>query len=81
MARPHETDGTINPTQNPALYRYSATEVSKGPGLNRKISSTVNDILQGRKPVSDWPEAVSAWRSGGGDQIHGELEEALAAEA
>lgn len=72
---------TINPTQNPALYRYSATEVSKGPGLNRKISSTVNDILQGRKPVSDWPEAVSAWRSGGGDQIRGELEEALAAEA
>lgn len=69
-----------NPTQNPALYRYSATESTKGTGLTRQISSTFNDILQGRRPVSEWAGAVAEWRSGGGDQIRGELEEALAAE-
>src|SRR5690606_31952017 len=69
-----------NPTAHPALYRSSATESSKGTALTRQISSTYNDILQARRPVSDWAGAVAEWRSGGGDQIRGELEEALAAE-
>ncbi|MFC7621110.1 extracellular solute-binding protein [Microlunatus sp. GCM10028923] len=69
-----------NAIQNPALYRYSVTESHKGVELTRRMDSDFNDIIQGRKKISDWADSVRAWRSGGGDQIRSELEAALAVE-
>jgi putative aldouronate transport system substrate-binding protein len=65
---------------NPAIYRYSATESQRGADLTKRMDSEFNDIIQGRKEISTWAESVAGWRSGGGDRIRGELEEALAAE-
>jgi putative aldouronate transport system substrate-binding protein len=37
------------------------------------------DIVSGRRPVSDYDQAINAWRSNGGDQIRGEYEAGIAA--
>ncbi|WP_197522584.1 extracellular solute-binding protein [Occultella aeris] len=65
---------------NPAIYRYSAAESQNGAELTARLDSEFNDIIQGRKKISDWADSVATWRSDGGDQIRAELEEALAAE-
>jgi len=44
-----------------------------------KPASATNDIIQGRKPVSTWADAVKKWKSGGGDKIAEEYAQALEA--
>lgn len=61
---------------NPALEYFSDTNSSKGSLLWTNITDAHNAILQGRQPLSSWDDAVRAWKSGGGDQIRQELEEA-----
>lgn len=61
---------------NPALEYYSDTNSTKGSLLYTNITDAQNAILQGQQPLSSWDDAVSAWRSGGGDQIRSELQEA-----
>lgn len=68
-------DGTSSPVEG----LYSETDVRKGGQLEKKLRSVRDDILQGRQPVTAWDDAVKEWRSGGGDKIRAELEEALAA--
>lgn len=69
-----------NAVADPALYRFSDTQSSKGPELERQITSDFNDIIQDRRTISDWADSVATWRSEGGDQIRTELEAVLAAE-
>jgi putative aldouronate transport system substrate-binding protein len=64
--------------QSAALGLYSPTDLQKGPAIESAITSVRNDIIQGRKSVSDWDAAVKAWRSGGGNTIRSEYEEAFA---
>jgi putative aldouronate transport system substrate-binding protein len=50
------------------------------PQLNTiatKVEDTVNEVLRGRRPQSALTDAVSAWRSAGGDQLRGLYEQAL----
>ncbi|TCC51474.1 extracellular solute-binding protein [Kribbella pittospori] len=68
-----------NAIQNPALYQYSETASAKGGELNKRMDSDFNDIIQGRKKISDWAKSVASWRSGGGDRIRTELEAAMSA--
>ena len=68
-------DGSASPVEG----LYSETEVRKGSQLEKKLRSVRDDILQDRQPVAAWDDAVKEWRSGGGDKIRSELEEALAA--
>lgn len=58
---------------------HSETNDTKGANLSRTISDVVNDVIQGRKTLADFDAALAAWKSGGGDTIRGELEEAYAA--
>jgi putative aldouronate transport system substrate-binding protein len=58
---------------NPVDGMYSETASRKGGQLNRDISAVSDDIIQGRKPVSDWAQAVKKWKSAGGDKIAEEL--------
>ncbi|WP_350274947.1 extracellular solute-binding protein [Kribbella sp. HUAS MG21] len=62
---------------NPAAGLYSETNVRKGPQLTDAINQVTDDIVQGRKPVSAWSDAVKKWKSDGGDQIADELTQAL----
>jgi putative aldouronate transport system substrate-binding protein len=62
---------------DPTQALYSDTASSKNATLNQAITDATNAILQGRKPLSSWDDAVQAWKSGGGDQIRKEFQEAL----
>lgn len=65
--------------RNPSEGLYSATAVDKAGELAKIIDAAELDIVSGRKPISAWDEAVTAWRNAGGDQSRKELEEAFAA--
>ncbi|MFC7619338.1 extracellular solute-binding protein [Microlunatus sp. GCM10028923] len=63
---------------DPVAGLYSETNVRKGPQIGEAIDNVIDDIIQGRKPISAWAPAVKKWRSDGGDQIAEELAKALA---
>lgn len=56
---------------------YSDTMSKDGPKLNGVLTDLENQILQGKKPVSDWAPAVKTWLSSGGEKIRGELQQAF----
>jgi putative aldouronate transport system substrate-binding protein len=66
---------------DPTIGLYSATNTDKGPALTLAFNDGVTAIVAGRQPLSDFDGLVSNWRSGGGDQIRGEYEQAYAAAA
>jgi len=45
--------------------------------LNRAFTDGINQILYGREPISSLDGLIQSWRTGGGDQIRSELEQAL----
>ncbi|MFC7621694.1 extracellular solute-binding protein [Microlunatus sp. GCM10028923] len=59
--------------RNPVDGLYSETENRKGTQLGEAIGNVTDDIIQGRKPLSAWSEAVKKWKSDGGDKIAEEL--------
>ena len=60
------------------LGTYSPTGSTKGLPLQNTVYSGVADIVLGRRPLSDLDGLLQEWRAGGGDQIRGEFEKALA---
>jgi putative aldouronate transport system substrate-binding protein len=63
---------------NAADGYYSPTSSSKYPGLLRALADTLNDVVVGRQPISGFDAAVKTFLEGGGDQMRGELEQAIA---
>lgn len=76
----HDHMQIVVPTgvRNPTVGLYSSTQGTKGGRLGTTITDETNAILLGRKPVSAWDEVVDGWRTGGGDTIRSEYEEAHA---
>jgi putative aldouronate transport system substrate-binding protein len=64
-------------SKDPTLGLYSETNSQRGGAINGRIDDLTGDILQGRKPVSDWAAGVAAWKADGGDRIRDEFEQAL----
>jgi len=62
---------------DPTLGLVSQTQTIKGNQLDTKIVQAQNDIMQGKRPVSDWDAVVQDWRRSGGDQVRSELEKAI----
>jgi len=58
---------------------YSATNASKGVQLNLAFYDGLSDIVQSRRPMSDYDSLVKEWLSNGGEQIRKEYLEALSA--
>mgnify|MGYP000185615951 CR=1 FL=1 len=59
--------------RNDAVYLYSA-EVEKNFANDQKtFNGLENDIVQGRKPVSDWRPAADAWWKDHGEKMSKEL--------
>ncbi len=56
---------------------YSDTLSKKQTQLTKTMTDLENQIVQGKKPVSDWTAAVKTWRSSGGDTMRTELEKAF----
>jgi len=65
--------------QNPVVGLYSATYAAKGTVLNQKMGDGLNNIVYGRAAMSAYDQLVKDWRTGGGDQIRTEYEQALQA--
>lgn len=64
---------------DPSVGLYSATDRTRGGGLIQRFSDGLGDIVRGNAPVTGLSELVQAWRSGGGDQMRQEFEQAYAA--
>ena len=63
--------------QSPVVGMYSPTDSARGGVLNQLIKDGVENIIYGRDDVSTFDQVISAWRSGGGDQMRKEYEEVL----
>lgn len=64
---------------DPTLGLYSPTDGAKGAPLNATFSAGMTDIVAGRRPIEQVQQVINEWKSGGGDQIRSEYEQALAA--
>lgn len=67
-------EGVWDPTDG----LYSETDQRKGGQLSKSLDSVRDEILQSRRPVSDWDQAIEDWRTGGGDDIREEYLQLLA---
>ncbi|MGZ0147709.1 extracellular solute-binding protein [Kribbella sp. WER1] len=74
----YEFQSAVVPTgiSDPTDVLYSPTQLGKGAGAEEPLIDTKNDIVQGRKPVSAFKDAVQTWRSAVGDTIRHEYEQA-----
>lgn len=61
---------------DPTAGLYSATSTAKGTPLNKAVTDAFTEIVARRRPISDYDKIVADWRSGGGDQIRKEFEQA-----
>jgi putative aldouronate transport system substrate-binding protein len=75
----HAYQTKVIPTglSDPTIGLFSNTNATKGAIINKAFSNAHNDIIQGRKPLSDLDDALTKWRDGGGDQIRKEYQEQL----
>lgn len=64
---------------DPSVGLYSSTGSNKTGILNKTFFDAVEQMIAGRRPMSDYDGLVKDWRAGGGDQIRSELEQAYAA--
>lgn len=62
---------------DPTQGLFSDTYSRKWAQLDDQITDARAEILQGRKPVSAWDEALDSWRNDGADAVRHEFEEAL----
>jgi putative aldouronate transport system substrate-binding protein len=67
-----------NMVSNPALGLYSPTDGSKGGPLTQKFSDGLGEIVAGRSPLTALDQLLRDWRSGGGDQMRMEYQQAYA---
>lgn len=78
----HDAINTMVPmaVKNPTSNLISPTAAKDGAKLDKVITDLRNDIIAGRKKMSEWQPAIAKWRTDGGDKIRGEYEQALAAQ-
>ncbi|MEU6101052.1 extracellular solute-binding protein [Streptomyces flaveolus] len=56
-------------TRKPAFYGMQITEPARYTNLSNDFEQLEDDIVRGRKKISDMQQAVSDWRSKGGDEL------------
>ncbi|HVX42738.1 MAG TPA: extracellular solute-binding protein [Mycobacteriales bacterium] len=61
---------------NPAWGLYSEAAATKGVAAGSDLADVQAAIIQGRKKLSDWDDAVKTWRQAAGDQMRDEYEKA-----
>jgi putative aldouronate transport system substrate-binding protein len=59
---------------NPVVGLYSDTDASKGATASKNFTDAVNEIIQGRKPLSGLGDLISTWRTASGDKARSEFE-------
>jgi putative aldouronate transport system substrate-binding protein len=71
----YEAVGVADPT----VGFYSESNGRQGVVANQRFGDGITDIVVSRRPLSDLDALLSDWRSGGGDVVRQEFEEAMAA--
>lgn len=66
-----------NGVRDATVGLFSNTQLENGATLAKKLDDLASDIIQARKPLSDWDAAVKTWRQQGGDTIRSEYEESF----
>ncbi|MDG9727804.1 MULTISPECIES: extracellular solute-binding protein [unclassified Streptomyces] len=56
-------------TKKPTFYGMQITEPNRYTNLSNDFEQLEDDIIRGRKKVADMQQAVSDWRSQGGDKL------------
>ncbi|MEU3605597.1 extracellular solute-binding protein [Streptomyces sp. NPDC035033] len=56
-------------TRKSSFYGLTVAEPGRWTGLMNDFEQLEKDIVRGRKKVSDMQQAVSEWKTGGGDQL------------
>ncbi|HEY6739816.1 MAG TPA: extracellular solute-binding protein [Actinopolymorphaceae bacterium] len=64
--------------QDASYGLYSETAVTKGATAALEVTDAQKEMIQGRRPLSEWDAVVKEWRQAAGDRIRGEYEEAAA---
>jgi putative aldouronate transport system substrate-binding protein len=59
--------------ENASIGTFSSTFASKGTILLEGIGGAAQDIIAGRRNLSEWEQLVKDWQSNGGNQIKSEL--------
>jgi len=72
-----EQQGLSAVVANPVDGLYSEAAETQGPAADLAIRDVIADIVQQRRPASDWSQALATWRQRGGDAARGEFEAAL----
>lgn len=62
---------------NPRIGLFSNTWATKNETLEKNFNDGVNEIVQGRKPISTLDELIKTWRSAGGDEMRQEYQDQL----
>lgn len=63
--------------EDPTWGTFSQTYLSKGRTMETTFGDGVNDVITGRRPMSDYDQLVKDWQSGGGDAIRKEYADQL----
>jgi putative aldouronate transport system substrate-binding protein len=64
---------------DPTFGYSSPTGTSKGVILANTLQSAMDDIVAGRRPLSDYDQVVKDWQANGGELIRKDYQDALAA--
>jgi putative aldouronate transport system substrate-binding protein len=65
--------------QDPVIGIATPTIDKQGAALQQTLQDAMHDFAAGRRALADYDQFVQEWRSGGGDKIRDELQQALAA--
>ncbi|SDT17095.1 extracellular solute-binding protein [Microlunatus soli] len=62
---------------NPTVGLFSNAKASKNATIDKNFNDGINQVIQGRKPLSELDSLLSAWKSGGGDEMRKEYQDQL----
>ena len=58
--------------QNPTVGLFSNAAATDNATADKKFTDAVNEIIQGRQPMSQLDSLISTWRKAAGDQMRKE---------
>jgi putative aldouronate transport system substrate-binding protein len=64
---------------DPTVGFVSPTAVRNGVVVTQTMQDGIRDIIAGRRPIGDYDQLVSDWRTNGGDLMRKEFQDAIAA--
>ena len=76
----YDTEHMLMPSavSDPSFGQVSVTNFTKGFTLTQALNDAINDMVVGRRPMSDYEAVVKDWQSNGGETIRKEYQDSIA---